>query len=37
MVEKNLNEILKEKFDTDIKGASNEQIYSALLQLTKSA
>ena len=36
MVEKNLNEILQERFDTDIKKATNEQIYSALLQLTKS-
>ena len=36
MVEKNLNEILEKKFSKTIKEATNEEIYSALLQLTKS-
>lgn len=36
MLEKNLNEILESKFSKTIKEATNEEIYSALLQLTKS-
>ena len=35
MVEQNLKKILSEKFDKSIKDASNAEIYSALLQLTK--
>ena len=35
MVEKNLNEILKKRFKTAIGKASNEEIYLALLELTK--
>lgn len=36
MVEKNLSEILEKKFSKTIKEATNGEIYSALLQLTKS-
>ena len=35
MVEKNLNEVLKKRFNTAIDKASNEEIYLALLELTK--
>lgn len=35
MVEKNLNEILKKRFKKTINKASSEEIYSALLELTK--
>jgi len=35
MVEKNLNQILKKRFNTAIGKASNEEIYLALLELTK--
>jgi len=35
MVEKNLNQILKKRFNTSIGKASNEEIYLALLELTK--
>lgn len=35
MVEKNLNEILKKRFNTAIDKASNEEIYLALLEMTK--
>lgn len=35
MVEKNLNQILKKSFNTSIDKASNEEIYLALLELTK--
>ena len=35
MVEKNLNEILKKRFNKTINKASNEEIYLALLELTK--
>ena len=35
MVEQNLKKILSEKFDKSIKDASNAEVYSALLQLTK--
>ena len=35
MVEKNLNEILKKRFNTIIDKAGNEEIYLALLELTK--
>ncbi len=37
MVEKNLNEILEKRFDTTISKASNEEIYLALLELTKGS
>ncbi|WP_244833869.1 glycogen/starch/alpha-glucan phosphorylase [Clostridium sp. BJN0001] len=37
MVEKNISEILEKKFNKTIKDATNEEIYSALLQITKSA
>jgi starch phosphorylase len=37
MVEKNLNEILEKNFETEISKASNEEIYLALLELTKGA
>ncbi|MDR3596969.1 glycogen/starch/alpha-glucan phosphorylase [Clostridium sp.] len=37
MVEKNLNEILEKNFETEISKASNEEIYLALLDLTKGA
>ncbi|WP_293981265.1 glycogen/starch/alpha-glucan phosphorylase [uncultured Clostridium sp.] len=36
MVEKNLEQILDKKFDKKISNATNAEIYSALLQLTKS-
>ena len=36
MVEKNLEQILDKKFDKKISTATNAEIYSALLQLTKS-
>lgn len=36
MVEKNLEKILNEKFDKKLSTATNEEIYSALLHLTKS-
>ena len=35
MLEKNLNEILKKRFNTAVDKASNEEIYLALLELTK--
>ena len=35
MVEKNLNEILKKRFNTTIGKADNEEIYLALLEMTK--
>jgi starch phosphorylase len=35
MVEKNLNEILKKRFNKTINKASSEEVYSALLELTK--
>ena len=35
MLETNLKNILKDKFNKSIKDASNEEIYSSLLQLTK--
>lgn len=35
-MEKKLNELLNKKFSKNIKEASNEEIYSALLELTKS-
>lgn len=35
MVEKNLNQILKKRFNTAISKASNEEIYLALLEMTK--
>lgn len=35
MVEKNLNQILKKRFNTAINKASNEEIYLALLEMTK--
>jgi starch phosphorylase len=35
MVEKNLNQILKKRFNTAIGKASNEEIYLALLEMTK--
>jgi starch phosphorylase len=37
MVENNLSKILKKRFDAEISKASNEQIYLALLDLTKGA
>ena len=36
MVEKKLSELLNEKFEKTISTATNQEIYSALLQLTKS-
>lgn len=36
MVEKNLEKILNEKFDKKLSTATNEEIYSALLHLTKA-
>ncbi|NME84201.1 glycogen/starch/alpha-glucan phosphorylase [Clostridium sp. SM-530-WT-3G] len=36
MVEKKLSELLNEKFEKTISTATNEEIYSALLQLTKA-
>ncbi|MBE6088245.1 MAG: glycogen/starch/alpha-glucan phosphorylase [Clostridium beijerinckii] len=35
MLEKNLNEILKKRFNKRVREASNEEIYLALLELTK--
>lgn len=35
MLEKNLNEILKKRFNKIVREASNEEIYLALLELTK--
>lgn len=35
MVEKNLNQILEKRFKTTIDKASNEEIYLALLEMTK--
>ena len=35
MLEKNLNEILKKRFNASVDKASNEEIYLALLELTK--
>ena len=36
MVEKKLSELLNEKFEKTISTATNQEIYSALLQLTKA-
>lgn len=36
MIEKNLSEILKKRFNTEIGKASNEEIYLSLLELTKA-
>ena len=37
MVENNLKEILNSRFQKSIKDASNEEIYLALLELTKNS
>lgn len=37
MIENDLSEILKERFGTEVSKASNEEIYLALLELTKGA
>ena len=36
MLENNLNEILTKRFNKSISEASNEEVYLALLELTKS-
>ena len=36
MVKRNLEEILSLRFDTTIKEATNEQVYVALLEMTKN-
>lgn len=37
MIEKSISVILEKKFNKTIKDATNEEVYSALLQVTKSA